>query len=83
MVTYFYTSDMNLGIPKFSLNKTYYQSIIIQSPKYKRFVKLDFSQFSNLIQGKSSAKNFPKNTNWCLTLLNKNTNLLSILDENI
>ena len=45
MMAYFYTSDMNLGIPKFSLNKTYYQSIIIQSPKYKKSVKLDFSQF--------------------------------------
>ena len=45
MMTYFYTSDINLGIPKFSLKQTYYQSIIIQSPKYKKSVKLDFSQF--------------------------------------
>ena len=35
MMTYFYTSDIYLGKPKYSLDKTYYQSIIIQSPKYK------------------------------------------------
>lgn len=51
MMTYFYTSDIYLGTPKYSLDKTYYQSIIIQSPKYKKSVKLVFHNFSNLIRG--------------------------------
>ena len=40
----------NLGTPKFSLDKTYYQSIIYNLQNIDMY-RISFSQFSNLVPG--------------------------------